>query len=121
MRSFSCLSQTTSKGYKGILTKGYGTPVVDAICEILHAPKRFFIGDVSYAVSIGPNLVKGIIIIVPHTFSIFTAVERIPRDKQGGVVWGAVCAKTIKRTTFINVGRHLNKCEATFINVERHL
>ena len=24
-------------------------------------------------------------IIVPHTFSIFTAVERIPRDKQGGV------------------------------------
>ena len=42
------------------LTKGYGTPLVDTVCEILHAPKRFF-GDVSfYAVSIGPNLVKDI-------------------------------------------------------------
>ena len=27
------------------LTKGYGTPLVDAVCEILHAPKCFF-GDV---------------------------------------------------------------------------
>ena len=53
----------------------------DASCEILHTPKRFF-GDISfYAVGIGQNLVKD-----KYSFlSIFTAVERIPRDKQGEV------------------------------------
>ena len=43
------------------------------------------------------------------------------RNFASKMVWGAICAKTIKRNTFINVERHLNKCEATFINVELHL
>ena len=42
------------------LTKGYGTPLVDAICEILRAPKRFFSGVSFYAVSIRSNFVKDI-------------------------------------------------------------
>ena len=63
------------------LTKGYGTPLVDVVCEILHAPKRFF-GDVSlYAVTIGPHFFCKRY----SSSSIFTAVERIPRSKQGGV------------------------------------
>ena len=50
--------QTISKCYKRISYKVYGTSLIDAVCKILHAPKRFF-GEVSfYAVSIGPNLVK---------------------------------------------------------------
>ena len=58
VRSFPCRGRQPPSATSVFLTKGYGTPFVDAVCEILHAPKRFF-GDVSfYAVSIGPNLVK---------------------------------------------------------------
>ena len=80
VHSFPCRGRQPPSATSVFLTKGYGTPLVDVVCEILHAPKRFF-GDVSYAVSIGPNLVKE-----KYSFSsIFTAVKQIPRDKQGRV------------------------------------
>ena len=79
--SFPCRGRKPPSATSAFLTKGYGTPFVDAVCKILQAPKHFF-GDISfYAVNIGPNLVKH-----KYSFSsIFTAVERIPRDKQVGV------------------------------------
>ena len=92
------------------LTKVYGTLLIDAVCEILHAPKRFF-GDVSfYAVSIGSNLVKDIYtcmqFLIPS--SSFTAVERIPHEKFNCREDGAARdnARTASRTA-----SHCHYCE----------
>ena len=71
VRSFPCRGRQPQSAKSTFLIKGYGTPPVDAACEILHVPKHFF-GDVSfYAICIAPNLVKDNI----YSFlSIFTAV-----------------------------------------------
>ena len=71
------------------LTNGYGTPLVDAVCKILHAPKRFF-GDVSfYAVSIGSNLVKDIYTCMQFLIHLRASLLLNDREyhvkKQGGV------------------------------------
>ena len=42
MRSCPCRGREFRSATSAFLTKGYVTPLVDAVCEILHAPKRFF-------------------------------------------------------------------------------
>ena len=42
---FPCRGRQHRSVTSAFRTKGYGTPLIDAVCEILHAPKRFF-GDV---------------------------------------------------------------------------
>ena len=45
VRSFPCRGRQLRSATSTFLTKGYGTPLVNTVCEILRAPKRFF-GDV---------------------------------------------------------------------------
>ena len=66
--------------FKKVLELPSLTPSVK-YCTQPNASSVKYILLYSYAVSLGQNLVKYI-----YSFSsIFTAVERIPRDKQGGV------------------------------------
>ena len=41
-RSFSCRGRQPRSATSAFLKKGFGTSFVDAVCELLHATKRFF-------------------------------------------------------------------------------